>query len=220
MTDQWPDRLSEYLDGDLTEAERDELTRHLAQCASCTALLADLERVKAVAAALPHVPPAADLWPAIAAGISRSNTVAFPRCYAFSVFQLAAAAALLAMLSAGAAWLTGRDPARRDLGTALPPASGVVTATSRPSRGSSHPSYDSAVAELSGVLAEGRERLDTATVRVLDQSLQAIDRAIAEGQRAVEADPASVYLNNHLSRTRRQKLDLLRRAATLAQSAS
>jgi len=220
MTDQWRDRLSEYLDGDLTEAERDGLTRHLAQCAACTALLADLERVKAAAAALPPAPLAADLWPAIAAGISRGTVVSVPRRYAFSVFQLAAAAALLVMLSAGAAWLADRDPARPGLERTAPAAGGAVTAMSRSGRGNSRPSYDSAVAELSEVLADGRGRLDTATVRVLEQSLHAIDRAIAEAQRAVEADPANVYLNNHLSRTRRQKLDLLRRAATLAQSAS
>lgn len=76
--------------------------------------------------------------------------------------------------------------------------------------------YESAVRDLEQALASGRDRLDTATVRVLEESLRAIDAAILEARRALVADPASVYLNNHLAETMRRKLELLRRAAQLA----
>ena len=36
MTDQWNDRLSEYIDDELTPAERVELEAHLATCRDCT----------------------------------------------------------------------------------------------------------------------------------------------------------------------------------------
>ena len=63
MKDQWTDRLSEYLDGELGAAERAALEGHLATCAECGATLAELRRVVARARALDDRPPTADLWP-------------------------------------------------------------------------------------------------------------------------------------------------------------
>jgi hypothetical protein len=71
------------------------------------------------------------------------------------------------------------------------------------------------VADLERVLAGGRGQLDTTTIRVIEQNLAAIDQAIAQAQRALEADPANLYLNTHLAETMRRKLELLRQAATL-----
>jgi hypothetical protein len=65
------------------------------------------------------------------------------------------------------------------------------------------------------VLAGGRGQLDTTTIKVIEQNLAAIDQAIAQAQRALEADPANMYLNTHLAETMRRKLELLRQAATL-----
>jgi hypothetical protein len=70
------------------------------------------------------------------------------------------------------------------------------------------------------VLAQGRGKLDTATVRVLEQNLATIDRAIAQAQQAVAADSANLYLNSHLAATMRRKLDLLRQAAALVAAVS
>jgi hypothetical protein len=77
--------------------------------------------------------------------------------------------------------------------------------------------YDAAVAELQTTLDEGRQsgRLDSATVRVLTQSLATIDSAIVQARQALAADPGSAYLNQHLAATMRRKLELLRRASTL-----
>jgi hypothetical protein len=92
----------------------------------------------------------------------------------------------------------------------------VLPASTRaPARG-----YDGAVADLERVLAEGRGRLDTTTVRVIERNLATIDSAIAQAQRALAADSASVYLNSHLAETRRRKLELLRQAAALVSSVS
>jgi hypothetical protein len=81
-------------------------------------------------------------------------------------------------------------------------------------------SYDTAVDDLERILAEGRGRLDTTTVRVLEQNLALIDRAIAQARRAVAADSANVYLNSHLAETMRRKIDLLRQAAALVSAVS
>ena len=47
------ERLSAYLDGRMTSAERAELEQHLAECARCTAELAELRQVVALLGAMP-----------------------------------------------------------------------------------------------------------------------------------------------------------------------
>jgi hypothetical protein len=78
------------------------------------------------------------------------------------------------------------------------------------------PKYDARVAELQHALDQGRGRLDTATVRVIEKNLRIIDDAIGEARRALAADPANQYLNVHLADTMRRKLELLRQASALA----
>src|SRR5438046_10540291 len=73
MNDTWTERLSEYIDGTLPDAERTALEAHLASCAACRTTLDELRRVVARARALDDRPPAADLWPAIAGQIGVSS---------------------------------------------------------------------------------------------------------------------------------------------------
>ncbi|MGH7644281.1 MAG: anti-sigma factor family protein, partial [Gemmatimonadales bacterium] len=70
MTDQWTDRLSDYLDGHLATAERAALEVHLPDCAACRSTLAELRRVVMRARTLEDRPPAGDLWPGIATRIA------------------------------------------------------------------------------------------------------------------------------------------------------
>jgi hypothetical protein len=73
--------------------------------------------------------------------------------------------------------------------------------------------YDQAVADLEAVLAGGREVLDPETVQVLEENLQAIDRAIQEAEEALSRDPGSTLLQRFLTINFRKKVDLLRQAA-------
>jgi anti-sigma factor RsiW len=63
MHDEWNDRLSEYIDGELTPSEQRALEAHLAGCAGCQADLASLRAVVTRTEALTDRPPASDLWP-------------------------------------------------------------------------------------------------------------------------------------------------------------
>jgi len=222
MSDIWTDRLSEYLDGDLAEAERAALEEHVVGCAECRATLVGLRRVVTRARALEDRPPAADLWPGIAARIGARSAQPVPlrraRRLSFSLPQLAAASIALATLSGGSVWLLrpGAVPvAVAPPAPPLPPSTPALPAGAGAGR-----SYDAAVADLERVLIEGRGRLDSTTVRVLEQNLAVIDMAIAQARRAVEADSANLYLNSHLAETMRRKLELLRQAATLVSAAS
>src|SRR5881392_514971 len=111
MKDQWTDQLSEYLDGDLAAPERTTLEAHLASCDGCRTTLEELRRVVTNARALDDRPPAADLWPAVAARIGlspREQARPVVRRLSFTVPQLAAASVVLALLSGSAAWLIMR----------------------------------------------------------------------------------------------------------------
>jgi len=121
MHEEWTDRLSDYLDGELSADEQRALESHLRTCAPCAAVLNDLKRVVARAQAAGAVarPPQADLWAGIAERIDASrtwnagavapdNVAAFrgraPRRIAFTLPQLAAAAIVVAAVSGGLAW--------------------------------------------------------------------------------------------------------------------
>lgn len=216
MSDQWTDRLSEYLDGDMAEPEQAALEAHLGTCAACSETLAGLRRIVVRARSLEDRPPSGDLWPGVAARIGAGPR---RRRLTFSVPQLLAAGIALAVLSGGSAWLLHPDPAGVAGGQPTPAAPGLVPVATVGSTGAAR-SYDSAVDDLERVLAEGRGRLDSTTVRVLEQNLALIDRAIAQAQRAVAADSANLYLNTHLAETMRRKIGLLRQAAALVSAVS
>lgn len=218
----WTERLSEYLDGTLGGAERLDCERHLADCAECTATLDELRRVVARAQALEHRAPRADLWTGIAAriGVSRPGVASLTqqrarRRIAFTLPQLMAASIALVMISGAGAWLAF-SRANRDIALTQTPRRGDTAAAATVSWVSrADPKYDARVAELQKALDQGRGRLDSSTVRVIEKNLDIIDAAIGEARRALAADPANQYLNVHLADTMRRKLELLRQASAL-----
>jgi anti-sigma factor RsiW len=216
MTDRWMERLSEYLDGELPAAERVALEEHLKTCPDCPAILADLRRVVARAAVMDVPMPPRDLWPGIARriGATPAGVRRTARRWSFSLPQLAAAAIALMTMSGSAVWLARSSGSAPTIPIATE-ASPVTTPAAIHASRSAAQSYAAAVADLERVVAGGRGQLDSTTVRVIEENLAVIDRAIAQAQRALNADPANLYLNTHLAETMRRKLDLLRQAATL-----
>jgi tetratricopeptide (TPR) repeat protein len=231
MRDDWTDRLSEYLDHELSDRDRMALDAHLATCQECRTTLEELRAVVARAASLQPVPPAADLWPGVEQRLdvrSRSTVTPFrarlARRVSFTLPQLVAAGLALMVLSGGAVWLSqygGRTtsfPPVAATNTAPPPEGSVAPSVSPVAL--SDPRYDEAIRDLEDALAAGRSQLDPETVKILEANLQAIDQAIDQSRRALEADPANMYLNNHLAEARQRKLALLRRANAVASTKS
>lgn len=63
-------RLDEYIDGDLSAQEREQVEQHLALCGECTAEVAEIRALLAHARELPReAAPSRDLWPEILARI-------------------------------------------------------------------------------------------------------------------------------------------------------
>lgn len=226
MSDLYTDRLSDYLDDELGEAERLEMEAHLRTCAECASALEDLRLVVARASRLPdedRIVPAPDLWPAIEARLTpRSRVLPFSRPAsaerrgrAFSWVQLAAACLVTAVLSGTAVWFAGSaGPESRGSGELIP-TSKTSDAMLSPA-GASSEAGSAAVEELRSVLASGREDLDPETVRTLEESLMIIEIAIREARRALDADPRNPYVRAHLDDTMRRKAELLNRATMLA----
>jgi anti-sigma factor RsiW len=222
MHTEWIDQLSAYLDDELDLAARRRLEAHLAQCPACAAVYRDLGEIVRTAPEYRGEDPARDLWPGIAAGIEASRVVELRPAPAVRAARrwmpLAIAAAGVAAVGLGGAlWYRGYEQGRatarvvvaeRPVPSAVQPAAASAVMAS--------PSYSAAVADLERSLEANRSRLDTATVRIVEENLRTIDRAIAESQAAIQRDPANAYLNDQIAANMRRKLALLRLAARAA----
>jgi anti-sigma factor RsiW len=226
VTTHWTERLSEYLDGELTPDERGACEAHLAACPECLQVLTELRGVTGAAEMDADRMPAVDLWPGIQARIAAAGartTTSGRRQFVFTLPQLALAASLLIAVSAGVAFLAaGRsmtrpaaqeDPIQAQAEPLLPASATVERANFADAQ------FDQAVLDLERVLTERRDDLDPRTVLVIERNLAAIDQAIREARAALDADPANTFLNSHLADARRKKLELLRQA-TMLQSAA
>jgi len=141
LHEEWTDKLSDFLDDELTPDERYAVESHLHGCADCARVLEDLKAVAARARALDSRPPDGDLWPAVAARIEAGRPgrvvpmpllselarrraqgereeAPAPRRFSFTMPQLAAASLLIATVSGAAAWRVSRQsPAVRPQST-------------------------------------------------------------------------------------------------------
>lgn len=244
--DQWTDKLSDYIDGELSSAEREALEAHLLQCAQCGETLQQLRAVVARAGQVLDRPPVNDLWTGIAARIAQPELPARrARSIAFSVPQLMAASVVLMLLSGGSMYLMlhgDKDapvqqvavatpaahsttsipqPAARDSEPA-PVASALPVSARRPApvavSTASESSYSTAINELEGALHTAH--LDSTTVRVLEKNLRIIDKAIADARDALGNDPGNPYLNHYLDETMQKKIQILRRATGIARAST
>jgi anti-sigma factor RsiW len=220
MNDIIADRLSDYLDGDLSPTERASIDAHLAGCAACRATLDELRRVVARARTLQDSAPDRDLWSGVAARIGsgpQARVSVFRRVVtsrlSFTLPQLAAASLALMVLSGGLVWLAKSGDPRAD----FQPVSAAPHRDGRAadSAGIADVHYDQAVAGLEKTFESKRTKLDPETVQVLDENLALIDQALDDCRRALDGDPSNAYVSAHLADVRQQKLAVLGRAATL-----
>ena len=222
--DQWTDKLSDYLDGELGIAEREALEAHLLECAECGHTLQQLRAVVARAGQVIDRDPPADLWPAIAARltapqlelVTEEQTAARgKRRLSFSVPQLAAASIALMIMSAGTMYLMVKGDDTANVAGVAQPATPQPAPAGTVSIRAVTKNYDAAVQELETVLEHNRNQLDSTTVRVLEQNLAIIDRAITEARAALGQEPANPYLSRYLDQAMQKKVQLLQRATSV-----
>lgn len=238
MSDRYTSSLSEYLDHDLPRRDYDALERHLETCAECRDALAELASVKTRAASLVDPPAPTDLWAGIASRIgpagssseglpARPAVLEFPRvARSWAMPQWVAAAAAFVVVAAGALWLVQHQlpatlrpapatasrpaPATTRTSQPVPAATEATLADFDPSR------IEGEIGQLQRALERGRDKLDPKTVQILEENLRIIRKATEDARRALEQDPANRDLKDYLAGSVQKKLDLVRRAATLA----
>lgn len=232
--DQWEARLSDYLDDELTAAERLEVEGHLRACASCRAVLQELRAVVARAAGCERESiPATDLWTGIAPRLAaRSPRASWRRALDWllpsgdgrSWWRSPAFAAACTVLVATAVvlWLRGggvlqpgdqaSEPSQQAAASPAPPAEGLESL--EPGR-----EYYDTVAKLRRMVEE-RLTHDPRVVEVLDENLAALDAAIAGYRDALASDPRNEALARRLAHARDRKVEVLRQAAELATEAA
>lgn len=218
--------LSQLLDGELTPTQARKVEEHLVSCARCADLFQDLTEIQSRARKLPDQHPPRDLWPeisrALGPGGGREAEVIHlrPRAEAdaqrrrmpalrISYLQAAAAALVVALFSGIAgAYFAGSGP---DTPAVAPSAQSQWAALA----GQANPELRGAskeIAQLEAVLAQHRSELDPMTVRLLEENLEIIDRAIRESLRALEGDPGNEFLERHLAQAVETKATYLREA--------
>ena len=206
-------RLDDYVDGALSGPVKRDVDDHLAGCAECRRAEAGLRSVVTRAASMARsLDPGRDLWPRIAARISGDTVVrrAFraPRAQGWPRFAaLAAAAAVLVAISSV---VTMAVLSRR----------GATTPTSDAGRGTTfaslrleqaHGTYEAARTQLLAALASRRGSLSPATLKVVDDNLAIIDRAVREMEAALARDPGNEQLPVLLVTAYQQEIDMLER---------
>jgi|SRR5947207_411112 len=228
---EWIEKLSDYLDAELSVEEQRAVAAHVAGCSACARTLDELRAVVEHAGKLPAAAPSTDLWSGIAERIAAEGTrpsVASGwtrRRFSFTWAELAAATVVLVLISGWAALRLTPGMSRANVQPNNESAGRLADGANldaRPDVSLANVSvddteYDAAVADLQRALQNGRGRLDPTTVSVVEQNLTVIDQAVDEARRALAEDPANADLSGYLLETRRRKLDLLRHAAALSE---
>jgi negative regulator of sigma E activity len=201
MHEEWTDKLSEYLDGELPDDERYAVESHLSGCAECTAVLEDLKRIVAHARSLDPRPPRADLWAGIAERIesptsSVSSVVPSSRArgatrrVSFTLPQLAAAAMVLIAVSAGVAWrFAERSAGSESSGPAEVSRSAEASSSSVAVGGEREASADRAPSDVqSAAISLADDQYDAA---VAD-----LERALRQGRGRLDANTIAIVEHN------------------------
>jgi len=210
------ERLDEYVDGGLAEAEFQEVERHLADCAACRQQEKELRRLLALAAALPRaVAPGRDLYPGILERLEPRRVVSLAsRRRPWVVPTLAAAATVL--VAFGATLFRSTPDRTPDAGAA--PAGRVVPAAAGlpADLAAVELEYGRAASELREALDARRGTLAPDTLEIVDRNLRTIDTALEEIRQALRQDPANADLARMLRSTHRRKVELLQQVTRLA----
>jgi len=215
------ERLNDYVDGLLPEADAAEVERLLASSVEARATVEFLRSLRTQAGQLPQsLQPERDLWPEIRSrmapaplasvegGVAAPSGASWwPRLDGMQWAALAAAAMFLMVTSSAiTAWVIGAPT------PGAPPDAATPVAVSLEDVPIGAAEYAVEIEQLLSALYENRDTLDPDTVSTIDTNLRVINRAIRRAREALDEDPQHGGLNRMLSSNYRRKLELLQRA--------
>ena len=192
---------------------------HLKSCPECLSRLASIVTLATKTAALPRaIAPPVDLWGEIRQQITSKAAIGRRRTALWSVRQLAAAAALVAVASSAltALMLNGRRTESSTPNAIASRAPQARVAVLPAQLAVTEHGYTQSVNALERTLNERRALLAPSTIAIVERSLRVADSAIAEARDALALDPANRALAALFASNYERKIDLLRRATELA----
>lgn len=214
-----PMRCNEFwqISGEWMEGERrPAAVSHIAGCAPCRALIADLEMIRDAGARLPEVQPSPQVWTAIRSQLEKEGIIRTPSLQpragwwtqlgAFGAFRPALAGAYLSLVVAGAVMLGLQMKTNRVDQEALWLQHAQTTMTPVAAE------LDTAETKTVPALeAQGNDV--TAT---LNHNLAIVDNMISMCEKSVREDPQNEMTRDYLYTAYQQKANLL---ATMADTA-
>jgi predicted anti-sigma-YlaC factor YlaD len=203
--------ISRSIDGRLPSRQSARLERHLAGCAGCRDLQADLRRIVDGAAGLQTPEPADRVWTNIRAALVRetpARTVIAPRrpliALGWQTFRYAGVAAVALVLIAAGVILGRRiGPGTEPAG----PAAREQYTLAKLDEAERH--YQQAIRALSEAFAAEKGRLAPQVAELFDRNLAVVDATIQACRQAVVAEPDDLEARNYLLAAYTEKITLL-----------
>lgn len=205
--------LGEYADRTLSAARTAEVEVHLAGCASCRALVADMQTLSSIASSLERRTPPAHVWTRINATL-QAETDPRPWWNPFVSplgWRPLFASAVMALLLSGATWLSWREAtmqSERASGVAAQHAARATDLQSAPLDATR--AMASQISDLEGIVDAGAEMLPGETKAAYQVNDAVLEEAIGQSRAALESEPMDNFAQQSLFEALQSKLTLLK----------
>jgi hypothetical protein len=226
MQNQWTERISEYVDGELSASDRRDFEQRMDEDPELRRSVAEVRNIVQQAGQLGPVEPERDLWPRIASRLgnasshrSRRRSAPAPRPELWRRLAVVAAGLVLMVVSGATGWwLHDRaTPSLPDLASLERPALRPIDPDAASAGfAEQEERLAESIQELESLLLRFGDRLDPDTREAIASNLEVIDSAIEDAQRALLEDPNDDYLHSHITASLERKVRLLEDAAHLA----
>ena len=205
------ERLSAFLDGDLSAAEAQSVRQHLEACSACAGRAAELRAMAGAARTLDTPEPPPTLWPAIEGALSREGRGW--RAFFWRPFGVGALAGAAAVAAVVVGW-SGRHapppaPAITAADPGIPAATDPLLVEAEREFASAAAVYERSIEKLRGLLAREEGRWSAEVRARYTDRLARLDEAIARSREAARRSPSDAEGNEQLFAAYQQKLAFL-----------
>lgn len=209
--------LSEYIDGALELGEQVNIERHLSDCEPCRAVRDDLLQIVHFSQQLPMQSPSTALWPRISSDLAELQPSFWGRPlrwltsfrtlnFNFSVPQLIAGAAALAIIVSIGVIFTRRDDGQAQLSAS---AGRLSQAEVTPLSQTDLQQLEKQISQLSVAVERRKETWDPELRTAFERNLLYIDQSLVECRHQLKDNPADNVSQELMLNAYREKVRLL-----------